>query len=229
MIFIKAQTGPSNVGDPKAKFTVHYFDEDGNLTIRSGGTRAWRCNNPGNLRRSHYTMSKKRRAIGFAGDDKDAYAVYPNKETGREALTVMLQGSVYSPKTLRSALAYYEPHKKDYIDIVVDRTGLDPERTIRSLDDKEFMSFWQAIELVEKWEVGREDFIERWIISGVHKKRGIIFEYCIRKPIGCIWIEKTGGIALANEGRLHATMVHLQNGVSYLRPEYRAKPFQVVT
>lgn len=77
MVFIKAQTGPANVGDPKAMFTVQYFDKDGNMTIRSGGTRAWRCNNPGNLHRSHYTMSKKRRAIGFAGDDKDEYAVYP--------------------------------------------------------------------------------------------------------------------------------------------------------
>lgn len=230
MVFVKAQTGPADVGDPKAMFTVQFFDEDGNMTIRSGGTRAWRCNNPGNLRRSHYSMSKKRRAIGFTGDDKDEYAVYPDKETARdEALTVMLRGSVYSPKTLRSALAYYEPHKKDYIDVVADRTGLDPERTIKSLNDKEFKSFWQAVEFVEKWEVGREDFIEKWIISGVHKKRGVIFEYCIRKPKGLVWILKTEAVALANEGRLHATIVHLKNGTTYLRPEYGAKPFQLIT
>lgn len=28
MVFIKAQTGPANLGDPKAMFTVQYFDED---------------------------------------------------------------------------------------------------------------------------------------------------------------------------------------------------------
>src|SRR5262249_23689099 len=133
MVFVRAQSGPANVGDPKEKFTVQYFDENGNMIIRSGGTRAWRCNNPGNLHRSHYSMSQKRRAIGFAGDDQDEYAVYPDRETGHEALVVMLKGSVYSPKTLRAAMEYYEPKKKDYIDIIVQRTGLDPNRTIVSL------------------------------------------------------------------------------------------------
>ncbi len=95
--------------------------------------------------------------------------VYSDKETGHEALVVMLRGSVYSPKTLRAAMLYYEPKKKNYIDIIVDRTGLDPNRTIKSLSDKEFDSFWKAVEFVEKWEEGDEEFIEKWIISGVHR------------------------------------------------------------
>ena len=49
MVFVSAKAGPPNVGDSPSKFTVQYFDEQGNMTIRSGGTRAWRCNNPGNL------------------------------------------------------------------------------------------------------------------------------------------------------------------------------------
>ncbi len=74
MVFVKAQTGPANVGDPESMFTIQYFDEDGNMTIRSGDTRAWRCNNPGNLHKGRYSMSQKRRAIGFAGDSEDEYA-----------------------------------------------------------------------------------------------------------------------------------------------------------
>ena len=66
MVFVSAKAGPPNIGDPPSKFTVQYFDEEGNMTIRSGGSRAWRCNNPGNLHRSSYSMSKQRRAIGFA-------------------------------------------------------------------------------------------------------------------------------------------------------------------
>ena len=54
MVFIKAKAGPPNIGDPKGMFTVQYFDEKGNMIIRSGGTRAWRCNNPGNLLRGNY-------------------------------------------------------------------------------------------------------------------------------------------------------------------------------
>lgn len=229
MVFVKAQTGPPLVGDPESRFTVHYFDENGNMTIRIGGTRAWRCNNPGNLRRSPYSMSKKRGAIGWAGYGSDQYPVYPDYDTGHEALTVMLRGSVYGPLSIADALKKYEPGKKNYVDIVVKRTGLSSNRSIQSLNDGEFESFWKAIEFVEGWKAGKEDFIERWIISGVHKKRGVIFEYCIHKTKECSWVQKAEAIALASEGRLHATIVHLKNGVTYLRPEYGAKPFQLVT
>lgn len=227
MVFVKAQVGQPNYGDPNDQFTVHYFDEKGNMTIRSGGTRAWRCNNPGNLHKSSYSMSKKRGAIGFAGDSVDEYAVYPDKQTGHEALVVMLKGSIYSPKTLRAAMEYYEPKKKDYIDIIARRTGLNPERTIKSLNDKEFDGFWKAIEFVERWEEGREDFIDKQFISGVHKKRGVIFEYFVQNIQGGAWLKKGEAISLAQSGRLHAVVVHLQNGTTYLRPEYGARSFEL--
>ena len=31
MIYIKAQIGPPNIGEPEGRFTVQYFDEKGNL------------------------------------------------------------------------------------------------------------------------------------------------------------------------------------------------------
>ncbi len=231
MVFLKAETGPPLAEDPPAKFTVRYFDENGNLTIRSGGSRAWRCNNPGNLRKSRYSMSKKRGSIGFAGHGEDQYPVYPDKATGLEALTVMLKGSVYGPLTLRKALQRFEPGKTDYIDIIVQRTGLDPDHTIRSLNDREFTRFHQAIEYVENWTPGCEDFIERWIIAAVHKKRGTIFEYLVNKPKsgGSEWIAKTDAILLADEGRLRATVVHPKKGSPYLRPEYGKHSFTEVT
>ncbi len=49
MVFVKAQSGPSNVKEKQTDpdiFTVQYFDESENMTIRSGGTVTWRCNNP---------------------------------------------------------------------------------------------------------------------------------------------------------------------------------------
>ncbi len=228
MAFVFAKTGPANYGNPERMFSVQYFDENGNMTIRSGGTRAWRCNNPGNLHRSRYSMSKKRGAIGFAGDDQDEYAVYPNYETGHQALVVMLKGSVYSPLTLREAMQRYEPKKKDYIDIIVDKTGLDPERKVNSLNDREFKSFWQAIEDTEKWEVGRDDFVERWYIAGVHKSRNTIYEYLVEQKKKNVWYAKNLAIKLAEEERLRATVVHMKNGKKYLRPEHGSKPFQVI-
>ena len=86
MVFVKAKSGPPNCGDPKSLFTVQYFDEEGNMTIRGGGTVAWRCNNPGNLRASSYSKSAKRRAIGTAGYGENEYAVYPDCNAARRSL-----------------------------------------------------------------------------------------------------------------------------------------------
>lgn len=228
MVFVKAKTGPSNVGDSKEMFTVQYFDEKGNMIIRSDGTRAWRCNNPGNLKKSDYSMGKSRRSIGVAGFGKDFYAVYPDYETGHEALVVMLRGSVYFPLTLREAMKRYDHKNLTYIDEIVKITKFDPERTIKSLSDKEFEMFWKAIEFIEKWRVGSEEFIDKWIISGVHKKRGVIVEYLIHKYPKDEWVAKEQAIQYATEGRLHAVIVHLKNGTNYLRPEYKAKSFEVM-
>jgi hypothetical protein len=228
MVFVKAQTGPANVGDPKGRFTVQYFDEKGNMTIRSNGTRAWRCNNPGNLLASPYSRGKSRRSIGVASDGSDEYAVYPDYETGHEALIVMLKGSVYSPMSLRAAMKKYDSKNLSYIDEIVKITKLDPERTIKSLSTAEFLIFWKAIEQIENWEVGDEEFIERWIIAGVHKKHNVITEYLIKRNAEMMWLTKPDAIKLAIEGRLHAIIVHLKTGITYLRPEFKTAPFALV-
>jgi len=48
-MFIRAKTGKGN--------SVVYYDQNENMVIRTGGSRAWRNNNPGNIRlflvRSH--------------------------------------------------------------------------------------------------------------------------------------------------------------------------------
>jgi len=228
MVFVKAESGPPVAGDPASKFTVQYFDEKGNMTIRSGGRRTWRCNNPGSLLASPYSTGKDRRSIGTAGDGATTYAVYPDYATGHEALHVMLKGSVYSPLTLREAMKKYDIRNPTYIDSIVKITKLDPERTIQSLDANEFEMFWKAIEQVENWEVGKEEFIEKSQISGVHKKKGVIVEYLIVKSGKEIWISKVQALQYALEGRLHAVLVHLKKGGRYLRPEYGVKPFEII-
>lgn len=226
MVFVKAKSGPPNYGDPKSMFTVQYFDEEGNMTIRGGGTRAWRCNNPGNLHASKYSTSKDRRCIGTAGDEKDQYAVYPDYKTGREALTVMLKGSVYSILTLKEAMIRYDKNNIKYIDIIVSKTGFNPEQTIKSLTEVEFEKLCKAIEETESWKVGQEDFIEKCYFTGVRMKNKVIQEFCIRQNGNEIWMSKEAAITLAQEGRVHAIIVHRSNGSIYLRPEYHAKPFR---
>lgn len=225
-VFVRAQSGPPNCGDPEPMFTVQYFDEQGNMTIRGSGSRAWRCNNPGNLRASKYSTSKQRRCIGTAGHQQDQYAVYPDYATGHEALVVMLKGGIYSPLSLREAMKRYDPANVKYIDTIISKTNLDPEQKIRSLNDRDFEKFWKAIEETEKWKVGQEDFIEKWYITGIRMKRGIIQEYRIHQNGHDVWISKEQAIALTQELRIHAIVVHHSNGTVYLRPEYHAKPFR---
>lgn len=228
MVYIKAQVGLAKDGDPAKQFTVEYFDQEGNRFVRSGGTRAWRCNNPGNLHASHYSTSSRRRCIGTAGDAKDTYAVYPDYQTGHEALVVMLRGTVYSPRTLRKAMFHYDERNLKYIDITVSKTNLDPERTIKSLNDKEFERFWRAIEETEKWVKGVEEPKPLNHVIGVHKKRGVICEYCIRQKNGDVWLSKPDAIALAQDGTLHVIVVHVSNGNLYLRPVFHEKSFREI-
>ena len=50
-------------------------------------------------------------------------------------------------------------------------------------------------------------------------------EYLVDKGNKSSWVTKEEAINLAIEGRLHAIIVHLKNGSSYLRPEYGNHPF----
>lgn len=111
---------------------------------------------------------------------------------------------------------------------IISITGFDPERTVKFLNDKEFEIFWKAIERIEKWEVGREDFIEKWYISGVHKKNGVITEYLVQYETKKLWFSKDECIKLAMQNRLHATLVHMKNGNTFLRPEYNQKHFELI-
>ena len=108
-------------------------------------------------------------------------------------------------------------------------SNLDLNRKISSLSDEEFERYWKTIEKNERWEVGEEDFIPKWIISGVHKKRGAITEYlvCINKE--SVWLPKQEAIKWTMEGKLHAILVHMKNGNYYLRSEYGQHGFVIIT
>lgn len=229
MTFIKAKAGPPNAGDSDEKFTVQYFDEQGNMTIRSGGTRTWRCNNPGALLKSSYSTGKDRRSIGTAGFGKYEYAVYPDYATGHEALIVMLKGSRYRNLTLLEASLRYVREDPGHGPKIAKMSNLDPNRKINTLSDDEFERYWKAIEKNECWNVGEEDFIPKGIISGVHKKKGVITEYlvCINKE--SIWLPKQEAIKWTMKGKLHATLVHMKNGNHYLRPENGHHGFIIIT
>ena len=119
-------------------------------------------------------------------------------------LVDMLSGKKWGAKTLQQASIDYTPDKPEHIDSIVEETGFDRMRKISSLDPVEFEKYWKAIEKIEKWKIGKEDFIDVWYITGVHMKRGVIQEYCIHKNGANAWISKEEAISLTNEQRIHA-------------------------
>jgi hypothetical protein len=58
----------------------------------------------------------------------------------------------------------------------------------------------------------------------MNKKR-VISEYLVQGIKGERWLLKDAAIAMAEEGCLHAIVVHAKNG-NYLRPEHGSKSFK---
>lgn len=225
MVFITAKEGPPNYG-PNEYYTVQYFDEQGNMTIRSGGTKTWRNNNEGNLKYfKKGSFASRNGAIGVAGK----MAVFPDIETGRTALIRLLKGPSYCDLRLEELSDKYdEENKEEHRRMLKSISKLDLKKKIKDLTPEEFEKLRITMERIEGWEVGREDPIDKWYITGVHKKYGVIHEYLVKQGSKESWISKEEAIKLASQGRLHATVVHLKNGTNYLRPEYGLKPFEVL-
>jgi hypothetical protein len=105
-------------------------------------------------------------------------------------------------------------------------TKFDMERTIRSLNDEEYEKLLDAMKKHEGWREGKEEYVELKKILGIHvNKKRIIFEFLIGDSGASAWISKQEAIALAEDGMLHAVVVHGKNG-TYLRPKYHRTRFK---
>lgn len=132
---------------------VVYTTADGRRVRRTGGTRAWRNLNPGNIRYSEF--SRKAGAIGQAG----GFAVFPDEETGTRAVSSLLRGKSYNNLTIARAITRYAPPSENntaaYHRRIQQITGLNINRRISDLSDGELSRVVDAIRAIEGWEAGR--------------------------------------------------------------------------
>jgi hypothetical protein len=142
-----ARTAPGTAGysNTAKKRYVVYQNE-----VRVAGSRAWRNNNPGNLR--YYDFAKNHGAIG---GDKDSFAVFPDRETGRAALLALLKGDSYKNLTITAAITKYAPPSENetqkYIDTIVKQTGLPATTKLVDMTDEQLGSVIGVIEVKEGW------------------------------------------------------------------------------
>jgi hypothetical protein len=137
--------------------TVQYKTNDNTSVLYKGGSRAWRNNNPGNIRISDFSISKG--AIGSEGD----FAIFPTYEMGYSAIGDLLAGPAYNNLTIYQAIRKYAPpienNTSSYQQQVKKYTGLDINRKISSLSAIELTRVSDAIQRVEGYTVGTTEEI----------------------------------------------------------------------
>jgi hypothetical protein len=137
---------------------------DGTNEIRTGGTRSWRNNNPGNLR--NYSFSMRHGSIGQAGSKSTGdFAVFPDLQTGQAARAALLRLPKYASMTLESAISAYAPASENdvqaYITALVKQTGIARDDVLGDLADARMRDLLDAMQKHEGYREGTVHYERR--------------------------------------------------------------------
>lgn len=146
---------------PKPTMPVSAYDENRSTIIvyannveevRTGGTRAWRNNNPGNLR--NYRFSQSHNSLGTAG----GFAVFSSEEAGYAALMALLQTKTYQSLSIIDAIRRYAPpnenNTENYQNFIDSVTGIEGNTPMNTLTTEQTNKVAAAIKRMEGWRVG---------------------------------------------------------------------------
>lgn len=202
--YIKAKDGPKN--------SVIYTDSYGDFWIASGGCRAWRNQNPGNL--VPCDVTKRNGAIGKAG----GFAVFPSYNKGHLALIDSLK-NVHCEKNLSQLMHKFAPkyqnNTKRYIAFLKRKTGVKNSKKIKDFTPEEFKKLWSAIEQMEGRNQGKiEKIPKNKIRDKKEDKHRIIIMY---KIDNYDWVSKKKAITIAERGDVDAIIVISKLGNKFLR------------
>lgn len=125
---------------------------DGSSETRTGGSRAWRNNNAGNIRAGSF--ANRHGAVGEAG----GFAVFPDEATGDAASEALLRTSTYSGLTVDEAIARRSPSNENDTThlqgMIQDISGLSGEEIVGKLNKEEMGRLVNAIKRTEGWIEG---------------------------------------------------------------------------
>ena len=144
MKYVFARGGDNN--------SVIYEDEFGNKYSWIGGTRAWRNNNPGNIRAGDF--ASRHGSVGTAG----GFAVFPDYDHGFSALVALLQTTTYKKLSIEQAINRYAPPIENdtdvYIASVEKQIGVTRNTIMSELSDETLHKLAKAIEKHEGYRQG---------------------------------------------------------------------------
>lgn len=132
--------------------SVVYEDAQGRKEVRTGGSRAWRNTNPGNVRFD--ARNKWQGQIGEAG----GFCVFSERKWGERAVRLILAAYGRRGLTLGQTIACYAPaHENDvaaYVRAVVMRSRVGAEVLLAGLGEAQMAAVVGAIGVHEGWVVG---------------------------------------------------------------------------
>lgn len=147
---VSPQTGAHSVTESGRDLIYAY--PDGTRMRYSGGSRAWRNNNPGNIRNSAF--ARRVGAIGAAG----GFAVFPDEQTGMAAISELLQTNAYRNLTLAGAVSKYAPPSENntdgYMKKIQKMTGMSINTRVADMTDAQIARVADAIRVIEGWKPG---------------------------------------------------------------------------
>lgn len=155
---------PRIIGIETYNYTVKYVFSNSNQIERSGGSIAWRNNNPGCIRYTPNTI--RMGAIGAA----NGFAVFPDEQTGMRAIKTILLSDSYRNLNISDAITRYAPpHENDtesYIRKLCNMTGLPNTLIIADLNDEQMQRVIDTIRILEGWHEGvQTTFVTRRTIN----------------------------------------------------------------
>lgn len=117
-----------------------YVRPDGSEDVFSGGTMAWRNNNPGNL--IYGDFAKSRGAIGVYENGHGKFAVFPDEAAGVAAMRDLMKIPKYQAKSVDEVIRAYAPPQqndtKAYQGFVRSSVGVDGSTKLSDLTDEQF-------------------------------------------------------------------------------------------
>jgi len=124
-----------------------YTNADGSTTTLTGGSVAWRNNNPGNLRSGDSSIGTN-----------NGFAVFPDLASGNSALNSLLQTPVYQALSVNAAIARYAPASENdtssYQTTVANSLGVSGTTPLSSLSTAQMQTLQGAIRKVEGYNPG---------------------------------------------------------------------------
>ena len=151
-----------------------YVGNDGNIYEASGGSRAWRNNNPGNLEDGKFARNNG--AIGTDG----RFAIFPDAMTGFNAMAGLLATSPYQSLTIEGAINRYAPpnenNVENYLKSIEKQTGFLRSTPMNNLSKDNLLKLAKAMAKHEGNISGKKRLVPKhekyvWVTLGDDKVR----------------------------------------------------------